>query len=62
MVAVQQGEFSSGGQLFTERFNFIGNNAFQLFLWDNQLIIGHTDRFSNIFKSQFNLNFILFCT
>ena len=62
MLVVHQGEFSSVRQLFTECFNFIGNDAFQFFLWYNQLIIGHTDRFAHIFKSQFNLNFILFCT
>ena len=61
MLVVHQGEFSSVRQLFAERFNFIGYDAFQLFPWDNQLIIGHTDRFAHIFKSQFYLNFILFC-
>ena len=61
MLAVQQGRFSSIRQLFAERFKFIGNDAFQFFLWDNQLIIGHSDRFTYIFKSQFNLYFILFC-
>ena len=44
MLIVHQGEFSSVRQLFAERFNFIGNDAFQFFLWDNQLIIGYTDR------------------
>ena len=62
MLAVQQGRFSSIRQLFAERFNFIGNDTFQLFLWDNQLIISYTDRFTYILKSQLDLNFILFCT
>lgn len=61
MLIVHQGEFSSVRQLFAERFNFIGNDAFQFFLRNNQLIIGYTDRFTYIFQSQFNLNFILFC-
>ena len=62
MLAVQQREFSSVRQLSAERFKFIGNNAFQFFLWNNQLIIGYTDRFTYILKSQLDLNFILFCT
>ncbi len=49
MLVVHQGEFSSVRQLFAERFNFIGNDAFQFFLWDNQLIIGYTDRLTYIF-------------
>ena len=61
MLAVQQERFSSIRQFFAECFNFIGNDTFQFFLWNNQLIIGYTDRFAHIFKSQFNLYFILFC-
>ena len=35
VFAVQQGQFSSVGQLFAECFNLIGHNAFQFFLRNN---------------------------